>query len=253
MNNSVVIIKKDKFKQHVESLLYKEPILKQLISELLQYGTAYIVGGFLRDFLNNEKSRDIDIIADLKNVSLTDIIKKIPCQYSINRHNGFKLQLHEITVDIWDIHDNWAFKNNIVKINPKDKLTSIAKGCFYNYDSLVINLSDYRYNIKYYNQYCHNNELDIIFKSSRYKTMNNTTEANIIRAFFIRFKHKRISFSNNLVNYIITDFSSKSDKQIDIYLCKKKEYPKYNEFQDEVFIEHLTNFIKSSNHSDALK
>ena len=31
-------------------------------------GTAYVVGGFFRDFINNKPSRDIDIIVDLKNV-----------------------------------------------------------------------------------------------------------------------------------------------------------------------------------------
>jgi tRNA nucleotidyltransferase/poly(A) polymerase len=56
---------KKKFERHFRNELDKTPNLKFLLYNIFVYGSAYIVGGYLRDFLNSKKSRDIDIIIEI--------------------------------------------------------------------------------------------------------------------------------------------------------------------------------------------
>ena len=143
---------------------------------------------------------------------------------------GVKLKFQHIEVDIWSIHDNWAFANALVKLNDNDKLLSIAKGCFFNYDALVVSVPKFMYNIRYYNEFVTNNELDIIQKQSIYQSKNPTVEANIIRAIYIK-KNYGIHFSNNLREYMYKEMLSLQDKYgnaLQKLMSVKEQYPKYH-------------------------
>lgn len=228
----------------IQALYLKEPVLKKIIYEIFNYGTAYVVGGYFRDFLNNKESRDIDIIVDVKDIKLIDIIKNIGCKYSQNRHKGIKIDLGETVVDLWSLENNWAFKNGLVKLNDNDKLRSIAKGCFFNYDSLVINLKDYKYNMEYFNDFLNNRELDILQKTNRYKNLNPTTEANIVRAFYIKEKCN-IRFSNNLMKYIITRTIVLADKDgLSGFFDIKNNYEKYQDLDNAKLLKDLISLIR---------
>lgn len=219
-----------KFKQHFNLELQKNQKFKFLLLDIFVYGCAYIVGGYFRDFLNSKKSRDIDIIVDLSHKKLIELIIDSNIEYSINRHNGIKLHFENIDIDIWSIENNWAFKNQLVKLNDNDKLNSIAKGCFYNYDSLVLNLYNYNFNLQYYNQYQKDSKLEILQKSPIYKNLNPTTEANILRAFYLRKIH-RINYSKNTKNYLFHKIGAIKDQNqnpIEILLITKSKYKKYD-------------------------
>ena len=56
---------KSKFKKKINEVLEIETSLKFLLYEIFVYGSAYIIGGFLRDLINDKKSRDIDILVDI--------------------------------------------------------------------------------------------------------------------------------------------------------------------------------------------
>lgn len=219
-----------KFKLHFGLELQKNLNLKFLLLDIFVFGSAYIVGGYFRDFLNSKKSRDIDILVDLPHKKLIELIIQSKVEYSINRHNGIKLHFENIDVDMWSIENNWAFKNHLVKLNENDKLNSIAKGCFYNYDSLVINLHNYNFNLQYYNLFTKDSKLEILQKSPIYKNLNPTTEANILRAFYLR-KIIKINYSKDTKNYLIHKIGSIRDKgknPIDELLITKSKYKKYD-------------------------
>lgn len=234
---------KRKFKLHFGLELNSNPKLKFLMYDIFVFGSAYIVGGYLRDFLNSKPSRDIDILVDLENEKLLEIIKNSKVEYSINRHNGIKLHFTNVEVDMWSIENNWAFKNELVKLNEKDKLQSIAKGCFYNYDSLVVNLHTFNLNIQYYTNFKVENKLEILQKSPLYKNLNPTTEANILRAFYLK-KVYEIEFSSNTKRYLIDKIGEMSDNEFSplsrLELTKTK-YKKYksilseNDIQTSIF------------------
>lgn len=242
---------KKAFQSHFTKKMDEENVMP-FFYEIFILGTAYVVGGFFRDFLSGKVSRDIDIIVDITSSQLKEIIEKSPFNYSINRKGGIKLKLQKIDLDIWSIEDNWAFRNNLVKLNEDDKLHSIAKGCFYNYDSLVINLHNFSYNLRYYKDFIKNNELNILQENSIYKNLNPSVEANILRAFYIKNKFES-SFSDNTSYYlqkklgqIQDNHSNVLERLIDI----KQKYPKYNELiptQIEKYITDIkTNFFKNN-------
>ncbi|NOU19291.1 MAG: hypothetical protein HOO91_17170 [Bacteroidales bacterium] len=221
---------KDKFNLSFSELLNNNSSLKYLLYEIFVYGSAYIVGGYLRDLINDKSSRDIDIIIDLKHEKLLELLRDSNSIYAINRHNGIKIQYKNVEVDMWSIENNWAFKNNLVKLNDEKKLNSIAKGCFYNFDALVINLHTSNLDIKYYNDFIKNNCLEILQSSPLYKNLNPTTEANILRAFYLR-KLYNIDYSSNTKQYLIKKIGNIRDRNknsINKLLETKLKYPKYD-------------------------
>lgn len=248
-------IKKEFQKTFVE-LLKGESDIKYLFYETFIYGTGYIVGGYFRDFLNKQQSRDLDVIVDIKHTKLLEIIDALKIKYEINRHNGIKLFFETIVIDIWCMENNWAFKNELVKLNEEDKLLSIAKGCFFNYDALVINLQNFSYNLQHYTEFKKINTLEILQRSPRYKNLNPTTEANILRAIFIRHKFNS-SFTDNTIIYLIKKLGSLKDKygnELKRLLEVKEKYLKYSELTEDVLIYRISEIKKMSlsNHQKLL-
>ena len=240
---------KSKFKKKINEVLEIETSLKFLLYEIFVYGSAYIIVGFLRDLINDKKSRDIDILVDLNHNQLIEIISESKISYEINRHNGIKLIFNSVEVDMWSIDNNWAFKNKLVKLNENDKLKSIAKGCFYNYDALVINLHTQNFNIQYYKDFVINSNLEILQKSSSYKKLNPTIEANILRAFYLK-KLFKIQYSNNTKKYLISKIGSIKDKNkdiVEVLINTKHKYPKYDSTLNENEIElYITELVKDA-------
>lgn len=221
---------KKTFQSHFREKMDKENMMP-FFYEIFVYGTAYVVGGFFRDFLIGKSSRDIDIIVDIKNSQLTEIIENYSFQYSVNRQGGIKIKLQNIELDIWSIENNWAFKNKLVKLKDDDKLNSIAKGCFYNYDSLVINLHNFSYSLKFYKDFINKNQLNILQENPIYKNLNPSLEANILRAFYIK-QTFNSSFSENTLYYLHRKLGHIRDKYGDIVQRLneiKNKYPKYND------------------------
>jgi hypothetical protein len=220
---------KSEFKSHFIKKMKDENFIT-FFYNIFTLGTAYIVGGFFRDFLYDNPSRDIDILVDIKNEELFQILKELDLKHSVNRHGGVKIKLRNIEADIWSIENNWAFKNKLVKLNEDDKLNSIAKGCFYNYDSLVINLNSFNYILRYYKEFVDSKKLNILQERTIYKHLNPSIEANILRAFYIKQKYK-IQYTINTQKYLNSKLGHLWDKYgnpIERLLEVKRTYSKYN-------------------------
>ena len=228
MKGSSQIIHED-LQTKFRTLLYEESNLKSVLFQILIEGTAYLIGGYVRDALENRVSRDLDIVVDIPNERLREIVDGENCEKHFNRIGGAKLILNSINVDIWSFDNNWAFKNKLVKLNEKEKLNSLAKGCFYNYDALVVNVSNFSYHIRYYENFVEKKELDILQKRVVYKNLNPTLEANILRALFLK-KEFGISYTEHLKDYIYRKMLSLNDIFGDVterLMAVKETYPKY--------------------------
>lgn len=223
------------FKSKFDELLGKEPALRNVIYDLLTEGSAYIIGGYVRDVLTEKESRDVDIVADIPSEKLKQIVNDNNCRCTFNRFGGVKLQLSHTEVDMWNINDNWAFRTELVKLNDNDKLDCIARGCFYNYDALVLNLPKFHYNIRYYNEFMKTGVLQTMQKQPIYKNLNPTVEANIIRSIYIRKIHS-CTYSSDLKDYLlkkILELSLTYGDAIGRLLEIKQQYPKYNAITQE--------------------
>jgi len=221
---------KELFARKFQIVLADNPKFRSFIYEAFIYGTAYVVGGYLRDILMHKESRDIDIILTIPNNKIIEILKNSHLEFNINRLSGIKIKLNKIDADIWSIDNNWAFANNLVKRNDDYILKNIANGSFYNYDSLVLNVHSRNFNFNNYNDFVKTKTLDIIQKLDSYKLLNPTIEANILRAFYLR-KVFNIDYSNNCNNYLISRIGFLKDKYgstVDRLLELKKKYVKYD-------------------------
>lgn len=236
---------KSLFRTKFDLFLQENISFKMLLLDIFVEGSVFIVGGYFRDFLVGKQSRDLDIIVDSPNSILLNKIIDSGIPFDINRHLGIKLDLGHIKVDMWSLENNWAFKTKLVKLNPDDKLLSIAKGCFYNFDALVINLPTYNYNIRYFKEFSVKGELDILQDKSLYKNLNPTLEANILRAFYIQ-KRTGASFSENTKEYLLRKIGQLNDNYssgIERLIEVKRNYPKYDQTLKDVDVVIFVNEI----------
>lgn len=222
--------------------------------ELFLFGSAYAVGGYFRDFMFSQKSRDIDIITDISNDLLKSLVVNSQVIYDVNRYGGIKIKLNSLEIDIWTIENNWAFKNNLVKLNDNDKLNSIAKGCFYNFDALVINLYTYDFNLRYFNDCIEKKELNILQEQPIYKNLNPSVEANIIRAIHLS-KNYNLDFSKSTIEYLIAKIGYIEDKysnSLERLIEIKNQYSKY-QFITESDILNLQFKLREKQNTNQLK
>lgn len=234
-----VIEDKRRFKKEINKFLKDETILGQdtlfFINELKKHTNVFVIGGGLRNIANEENVRDLDIIiSDIDDKFLLDNFDS-----TLNRHGGYKIKFKKMVVDLWTVGQNWATKNEL--IYTKHTLTrELAKGTFFNFDSLVYSINSNILECKYYNQCALNNELDIIVYNQNYLYKNPTVYANILRAFFLKEKYG-LNFSKKLSQYIrdnIRYYQYKEDLDIlFIFRDYLETYPKYKNIIDKSVLE----------------
>lgn len=211
------------------SLRNENPLFNHFISNIRPEHQIYIIGGFLRDTINGQQSRDIDMVFDISQEKLLAALDASGLNYKTNRMAGIKIHLKDFEADIWTVKNNWAFKSKVVKKNDNYILDSLADGCFYNYDSLVMNLNSGNARVKNYNECVLLRQLDILKKRDVYKERNPTIEANILRAIYIN-KLFNIEFSDNCLSYLATKalkINSNIDEAAKQINSVKNKYPKY--------------------------
>jgi hypothetical protein len=221
---------KKQFSKKLRMTLNENKEFREFLYEIFVYGTAYIIGGYIRDLTLNKESRDLDIMLTTPYEEIMNIIKSSNLNYTTNRLNGIKIKLNNLEADIWSIENNWAFKNKLVIQNDDYILDSIANGCFYNYDSLVINVHTNKISFRNFNNFVKSNTLDIIQKNKNYKILNPTVEANILRAFYLR-KIYSIKYTNNCNNYLLSRIGFLKDNygsSFNRLMEFKKKYIKYD-------------------------
>lgn len=244
------ILFKKLFATRFREVLKEHPEFYEFIMNLFVYGTAYVVGGFVRDSINNRESRDLDMITSISHNQLEDLLKNSKLSYSVNRMLGVKIELNNFEVDIWSIDNNWAFRDAVVKRNEDYILDNISDGCFYNYDGLVINIHTNNFRSNHYNDFVKNRQLDIIQKSKSYKSKNPTIEANILRAIYLN-EVFGVNITPNCMSYLVKMISNVSEnydlkERLNIYLNKYKKYKKVLSIEDVMDAIKLIKYIHSN-------
>lgn len=252
-----------RFKQEVikafESIARHNPSLYKFVYEATTSDSVFIIGGFLRSVVNKEKPRDLDLIFNMSNESLSNYIDKWKLPFSKNKFGGFKVDFKNIVIDIWTSEANWAFKTKVVDIGDDYILSKVAQGTFFNYDSLVFDLKTQRVNVAQYNECVKSERLDIIRKDDNYSQKNPGKIANVARAFRIRRK-SGLHFSENLCRYIYDEFVElgiyDADRMVNyIYdFVSIKQTEKYRELTDKEtirsYVYYFLNTLKSQSIED---
>lgn len=211
-----------------DSLLVENVVLSHILSKVNSH--KYIVGGYIRDYISKgQRGRDVDIMVEISRDRLQTILDGADVKYTMNHFGGFKF-FDSISVDIWSIHDNWAFRTNLVNASKKHMKRAISRGCFYNYDALVMDLSDCSYEVGPYESFLRTRVLDILQSDIRYRIENPTALANVIRALWIKSQYNCL-FSDRLERYIdyVLEEYGQNRAQYQVFLNEiKDKYIKYS-------------------------
>lgn len=210
----------------ISNIEKKYPEVKSLWEQL--GCDVYLIGGYFRDGLNGKEGRDIDMVFSCSTDVLKEALDSNYLPYTQNHFKGFKLLLKK-DIDVWSIENNWAFRTGLVA-RKKNVLKSLALGCFFNYDALVLNLRSGEYNIEYFNNFLATNTLDIVVPISKYIVGNPSYYSNFVRALYIRNKTK-CSYSERLqeyMHYLASEKIGYEPEDIAKLLCKMREYSKYD-------------------------
>ncbi len=232
---------KKKFATRFREVLKKNPEFEKWLFNLLIYDTAYVVGGFVRDLINDKNSRDLDMMVSLSHNQLEELLIESKLNYTINKMLGVKIKLNNFEVDLWSIDNNWAFREDVVKRNEDYLLENISDGCFFNYDGLVVNVHTNNFRCNHYNDFVKNQRLDIIRKNNYYKNKNPTIEGNILRAIYLNSTFG-VDITPNCMSYLVKMIRNVEENYD---LTKRMNYylKKYNKYQASLAIDEVIETI----------
>ena len=172
-----------KLKQSIIKFLNEKPPAATLFEELIETGNLVLIGGVLREYIDNEcinSLRDIDIVIEIKNYKVwNDIINKYsPCK---NKFSGYKFVCSGFIFDVWPIEETWAFKNNIIKYNETETLVSkLQDTVFLNMDAIVFDFTTGIWYKERYEEAIKNGTIDVVLEE------NPQIPLNIVRLFVIK-------------------------------------------------------------------
>lgn len=138
--------------------------------------TGYIVGGFIRDCIEENTPRDIDIIVHCPAESLDTLIRESHVPWTTNSNGGCKIFGSRIPIDIWAMETHPYYRSGYFQ-NESD----LHKSLFITTDSLIYNLRTKEVVIDQYVEAKQQNLLDFADRDSRYQIATQQTPANILR------------------------------------------------------------------------
>ena len=211
----------------------KAPINK-LINALCKRADTYLFGGMIRDIglfgLKKFKS-DIDLVFDgdkrellkaFNDAGIVDVVE--------NKFGGFRVKNLKWDIDIWAVHDTWAFKKGLVDFNNVDSLLDTT---LMTWDAVLFNLSTRELIAK--NGYLEDlisGRLEIVLKENPNQI---GTLVRILRAIFG--KHA-VKLGENLIKLILDLLDEFTPEQIINY--EKLSYSQnYISFENLNFLERL--------------
>jgi hypothetical protein len=163
------------------------------INLLINY-EACLIGGAIRDFCSDIKPKDLDFVINLSDKELFSFVSKY--NYKTNKFGGYKVKLNDLYVDIWSIDNHWAFKNQIITKN----IENIEYTTFYNFDSLVFNLSSQQLYTDCFLDGYKSKTLDITL-DKKYHSQNPGNISNVYKALKLA-NDWGLNLSSNTLEYI---------------------------------------------------
>lgn len=210
----VEIKNKNQFKEDFEDkflhTLSENEDFNDFLDKLFLFGNTYVFGEYLRNIILNKQNNEIDLIVVCKKNNLVEIIKSLNLNYNLNNFNII-ITFKNIKINLWSIKDTLINNNNSTYKKNDYFLDKIANNCFYNYDSLVLNLKTKKINIKHYNNFIKSKCLDIIQKNNKPRLINQSIEENILCAFYIK-ENFDIKLTNYCQNYLLARLGFLNDK-----------------------------------------
>lgn len=209
----------ENIKREIEEYLEKYPPALELFEKLIQMCDVYVMGGLLREYKDNnciKELRDADFSVNIKDRNKWDqLVKDIP--NIVNRFGGHKFKCSGFIIDVWDVNETWAFKNNIIEVAADEIFEYLPQSVFLNVDALVYDLSNDKWNDDVYRQAMLKKEIDVVLERNPF------VELNLLRAMILKRKYK-MKYSEKLASIIWEYYSSKSDFVMELLETQFKRY-----------------------------
>lgn len=192
----------------VEEYLNTCPPALELYNKLKQAGNIYLIGGVLREILDNDgikELRDIDVIIDCDDNQYDAIIS----QYNTrsNAFGGLKVQCQNLIFDVWQLNSTWAYKNNAIQCSCDEYVSRLPETVFLNIDGIVYDIVNDRWNKSIYDEAVRTNVLDVVLADNPY------IDLNVVRAMVIRQRYS-MTYSARLRDIIQHNMRESYDKEL---------------------------------------
>lgn len=205
--------------------------VNELIEVLLsQHIQVYVVGGFVRSYIENVSPRDIDIIVDCDMAILDSLVISRGYSYSKNLFGNYKLNLSLET-------DMWTLANQYHGIDRNIKLRDVL---FYNYDSIIYDVNNDTIDSYYYDKCMRDHMLDFVgTQEIMNRNLSRAVNFNTLKAYSVSYK-KGLSLSKSIIAYL-------KDKNIPISVLQKEYERHYHRKMDQNLLNYISDFINNIN------
>lgn len=198
--------------------------LREFINALEEHGDIIFFGGYIREkYLSlKTKPRDIDIVFDsgeanfdLRSYLINDM-KVDESLISLNEYGGLKIHFKAIKIDIWNMLDTEAFKNNLRECISWRNLTDTT---YSNFDAISFNyscgeLDDYKFQ-KIFKSFM----IDTVLEDNK-DILLNLTKLLVHKNHYQSYFEKELIFSDSIRKEYLNNFDKidqMCDKQIARY------------------------------------
>ena len=204
-------------KEHLKHRL----IADQLFMKLYNIGELYLIGGVLREFLETDdikNVRDIDVVISTKEI---DKFQEICTKYHTEKNSfgGYKIHYDNIAIDVWNIENTWAYRENVIKCTEECYLKNLPYTVFYNLDSLIYNVKNDIWYDDLYKEAKESNVLDIVLEENPY------IDLNILRGMIFQNKY-HMKYSERLKKLIRERCQNEKEYAKILYSIELKRYKK---------------------------
>ena len=204
---------------NLKEYLKRHSIADQLFVELYNIGHLYMIGGVLREFLetgNMENVRDIDVVINTKEI---DKFQEICTKYHTEKNSfgGYKIHCNDITIDVWNIENTWAYRKNIINCSEEDYLKNLSYTVFYNLDSFIFDVKNNVWYNDFYKEAKESNVLDIVLEENPY------IDLNILRGMIFQNRY-HMEYSEQLKKLMRERYRNEKEYEKILFSIEKKRY-----------------------------
>lgn len=223
------------FKSYIDAMLPAGKI-RGLLEELCRQSDVFVFGGVIRNFLLGYPfHRDIDFVVYAKEKINLPIELLHGIEISRNKFGGVKLNLPNITIDIWNLQSTWGLQ----RINGSATPYTLIKTVFFNFSAIAFDYNRQRF--IYSDDFLHfyaTKIMDVVYGRNPYPT------ACVVNSFYYA---QEYSFS---IGRQLRIWISKQFLGSDIESQQQRRYGevKYSEKVIRAFA-HICKVVKSSNTS----
>jgi hypothetical protein len=208
-DKNIHILSEEKFIAYLHSRLDRKVL--EFVNKLSEKLDLLVFSGVIRDFCLEHPGelRDLDLVVKKNFHQFEAVIGQFHnLKYNRNSFGGYKIQISDINIDIWNAEDTWAFKERKIA-NSIFYENDLTKTCFFNFSSVVFDVKRKEFiKSKKFEKFLDTRTLDIVLEDNPYP------ELCVINTFYYQDKFD-LKISKNLRNYLIENFVSIPEKKFE--------------------------------------